>query len=336
MNRIYKSQEGERLVQERYLMFLKHWPVPHQQILIPTREGKTFVIVSGSEGAPALLLFHGSAGNCAMWMGEVRAFAEYFRVYAIDMIGEAGLSAASRPELSSDAHALWLDDVLRGLALERVSIVGVSLGGWLALDYATRRREKVERVAVLCPAGIGRQKAGILFAIIALRMCGSWGKRILSRRILGRPPADPTPPVRAFMNFVELIHKHFRPRVEKLPIFSDEAIRRLSMPVLAIVGARDVLLDSAATKRRLERNAPGAQVVCLPESGHFIPGQTARLLAFLSRKIALVRGEQSAEIAMKLERIPGGVTPKYNGYAEPKKSLNPRDLRTHAQKHSHL
>jgi pimeloyl-ACP methyl ester carboxylesterase len=217
-----------------------------------------------------------------MWMGEVRAFAEHFRVYAIDMIGEAGLSAPSRPALPSDAHALWLDDVLRGLSLERVSMVGLSLGGWLALDYATRRPERVERVAVLCPAGIGRQKVGIVVAMIVLRMCGSWGKRKLSERILGRPPADPPPAVRAFMNFVRLIQKYFRPRIERLPIFSDQALRSLNMPVLAIVGAQDVLLDSAATKRRLERNAPHAQVVCLPDSGHLIRGQTGRLLAFLS------------------------------------------------------
>jgi pimeloyl-ACP methyl ester carboxylesterase len=181
-------------------------------------------------------------------------------------------------------YSLWLDEVLRGLSVDRTAIVGVSLGGWLALDYATRRPERVERVAVLCPGGIGRQKVGILFAMIALRMCGAWGKRKLRELILGRPPADPTPPVRAFMNFVSLIQEHFRPRRVKLPVFSDDALRRLDMPVLAIVGARDVLLDSAETKSRLERHVPQAEVVFLPETGHFIPGQAGRVLAFLSRE----------------------------------------------------
>jgi len=282
MNRIYKSPEGERLVRERYLAFLKHWPVAYQQIRIQTSQGETFVIASGVEDAPPLLLFHGSAGNTAMWMAEVRAFAGHFRVYAIDMIGEAGLSAPSRPPLSSDVYCLWLDEVLLCLSVDRTSMVGVSLGGWLALDYATRRPERVERVAVLCPGGIGRQKAGIVFAMIALRMCGTWGRRKLSELLLGRPAADPTPPVRAFMNFVSLIHQHFRPRRMKLPIFSDDALRRLDMPVLAIVGARDVLLDSLETKSRLERYAPKAEVVFLPEAGHFIPGQTGRVLAFLT------------------------------------------------------
>jgi pimeloyl-ACP methyl ester carboxylesterase len=284
MNHIYKSAEGERLVRERYLAFLKHWPVPHQQIRIPTNQGETFVVASGDEGAPPLLLLHGGAGNSAMWMSDIRAFAASFRVYAIDMIGEAGLSAPSRPPLRSDAHALWLGEVLRALSVDRTAIVGVSLGGWLALDYSTRRSERVERIAVLCPGGIGRQKLGIVFASIVLRMCGPWGRRKLFERILGRPPADPPPAVRTFVDFVALIHKHFRPRMVKLPVFSDDALCGLGMPLLAIVGAQDVLLDSRKTKSRLERHAPCAEVVCLPEAGHFIPAQTARILAFLSRK----------------------------------------------------
>lgn len=68
-----------------------------------------------------------------MWLGDLAAFAARFRVYAIDMIGEAGLSAPSRPPLDSGAYAQWLDNVLDSLSLDRVSIVGISLGGWLAL-----------------------------------------------------------------------------------------------------------------------------------------------------------------------------------------------------------
>jgi len=283
MKHIYKSAEGERLVRERYLAFLKHWPVPNQQIRIPTNQGETFVVASGAEAAPPLLLLHGGAANSAMWMGDIRAFASSFRVNAIDMIGEPGLSAPSRPPLSSDAHALWLDEVLRGLSVTRTAFIGVSLGGWLALDYAMRRPQRVERVAVLCPGGIGRQKVGIVFETIALRMCGAWGKRKLAQRILGRPPANPSPAAKAFIDFVSLIHQHFRPRMVKLPVFSDEALSRLEIPLLAIVGGRDMLLDSRQTKNRLERLVPLAEVVYLPEAGHLIPGQTGKILAFLSR-----------------------------------------------------
>ncbi len=283
MRGIYKSSEGERLVRERYLAFLQRWPVPNQHIRIPTSQGETFVIASGAEDAPPLFLFHGGAANSAMWMGEIRAFAARFRVYAVDLIGEPGLSAPSRPPLASDAYVTWLDEVLDGLAVARASLAGISLGGWLALDYATRRPERVERLAVLCPGGVGRQKLGIVFVSLALRLCGKWGKRKLMARIFGRPAADPPPAAKAFViQFLALIHQHFRPRMVKLPVFSDDALRRLTMPVLAIVGGRDVLLDSAGTRRRLEKHAPKAEVVYLPDAGHYIAGQTEKVQAFLA------------------------------------------------------
>jgi|SRR6185312_713217 len=281
MKPIYKTPEGERLVRERYLAFLRYWPVPNQHHRIATSQGETFVIACGRSDAPPLLLLHGGAGNSAMWIGDVPAFAARFHVFAIDMIGEAGLSAPSRPPLNSEAHAHWLDQVLESLLLDRVSIVGISLGGWLALDYATRRPNRVERLAVLCPGGVGRQKLGIVFSTLALRACGACGRRKLSEKIFGRAPANLSSGMKAFLGFIALIHEHFRTRMVKLPRFSNHALRSLSMPVLAIVGDRDVLLDSAGTKRRLEQNAPKAEVVLLPDAGHVITGQTERVVKFL-------------------------------------------------------
>ena len=281
MSAIYKSSEGERMVRERYQAFLKKWPMSNEQVCVPTSQGETFVIVCGPEDAPPLVLLHGGAANSAMWMGEVTAFARAFRVYCIDMIGEPGLSAPARPTLGSDAYAVWLDDVLDHFKVARVSMVGASLGGWLALDYAIRRPGRAEQIAVLCPGGIGRQKVRIVFETLLYRMFGKRGKRKLMERILGRAPADPPPAVKAFVDFMSLIHQNFRPRMVKMPVFGDDALRGLKMPVLAIVGAKDVLLDSAQTKRRLEEHTPHAQVVYLPEAGHLLPDQTARVLEFL-------------------------------------------------------
>jgi pimeloyl-ACP methyl ester carboxylesterase len=281
MTAIYKSNEGERLVRERYLAFLKYWPVPNEQLHMPTSPGSTFVVMSGSQDAPALLLLHGGAANSAMWMGEVRAFAQTFRVYCVDMIGEPGLSAPARPSLASDAYAAWLEDVMNRLSIGRASIVGISLGGWLALDYAIQRPDRVEKIAVLCPGGIGRQKVGIVFLTLLARLFGQRGRRRLMERILGKSPVNPPPAMKAFIDFVALIHRNFKPRMVKLPVFSDSALRGLNSPVLAIVGGRDVLLDSAQTKRRLEKLVPDARVKYLPDAGHLITGQTAEILEFL-------------------------------------------------------
>jgi pimeloyl-ACP methyl ester carboxylesterase len=295
MKCVWKSAEGERAVRERYLEILKRWPVPNRQLRVPTRQGETFVIDSsgacGDESAPPLLLLHGSVANSAMWMGDVATWAPHFRIFAVDMIGDAGLSAPSRPPLASDAHALWLDDVMQALGLERASLVGTSLGGWLAFDYATRRPERVDAVVAVCPAGIGRQNLSIVFKTVPLGLMGRWGKRKVAELVVGRAPESPTPVMQYFM----MIQKNFRARMVKLPVFSDQALQRLSMPVLAIVGRNDVLFDSAETKQRLERNVSHAEVHFLSEARHFIPGQTQPILEFLCRAsaVAVARRERS-------------------------------------------
>ena len=98
MKSIYKSVEGERAVRERYLAILKHWPLPNQQLRVPTREGETFIVACGDASAPPLLLLHGGMANSAMWMGDVAAWAEHFRAYAVGTIrrtGRAGTAASA-------------------------------------------------------------------------------------------------------------------------------------------------------------------------------------------------------------------------------------------------
>src|SRR5581483_4959773 len=107
MVKIYKSEEGARAVRERYEQILKRWPAPSRHMRVPTREGETFVVACGEEQAPPLLLLHGAVANSSVWMREIPLWAPHFRVFAVDLIGEPGLSAPSRPPLASEAHALW-------------------------------------------------------------------------------------------------------------------------------------------------------------------------------------------------------------------------------------
>lgn len=285
MAEIYTSEAGARAIRERTLELLARWPVPCQHLRVPTREGETFVVACGPKSAPPLVLLHGSGATSVTWIGDVEAWSAHFRVYAVDQIGEPGLSARSRPALASDAHALWLDDVLGALSVERASFAGVSLGGFLALDYASRRPERVERVAVLCPGGVGRQRIGFLFKVVPLLLLGRPGRRAALRIALGGAPggAPASPAEDAMADYLTLIFASFRPRRETLPQLGDEALARLTMPVLAVLGARDAMLDSADTARRLARAVPHAEVVVLPGVGHLIRDQTKRVLDFLLR-----------------------------------------------------
>jgi pimeloyl-ACP methyl ester carboxylesterase len=274
---IYRTEAGGQRIRERYVQTLRAWPVPCAHRRVPTREGETFVVVSGREDAPPLLLLHGSGTNSAMWIADIASWAEHFRVYAVDIIGESGLSAPSRPPLDSEAYADWLDDVLRGLGLAQASVVGASLGGWLALDYATRRPGRVRCLALLCPGGIGRQKWGWMFKALLLKPFGRWGLRRTLKAVAGLD----MPGSGEFLEGMVLTHRQFLPRKERLPVFSDAALRRLTMPVLVIAGERDAMLDSHDTARRLAGTVPHAAVRLLPGVGHSVVGQSEAVLAHL-------------------------------------------------------
>jgi pimeloyl-ACP methyl ester carboxylesterase len=278
---IWKSEAGKAAVLERYRALIAQWPGGAEEIRIPTREGETFVMASGPRDAPPLLLLHGSGSNTAMWMGDAPVFATGFRVYAVDMIGEPGFSAPSRPPLEGEGHALWLDDVLAGLGVERASIVGLSLGGWLALDYAIRRPGKVERLVLVTPGGIGRN-VNILAWALPLLLLGPFGRRRLIARIVG--PVEKTPEFYIFSEFMAIIFKSFRTRMEPLPIASDDALSGLDIPILGVLGGRDELIDSEGVRRRLQTLAPRAEVLWLPDAGHVIPGHAEPILEFLQRR----------------------------------------------------
>ncbi len=170
--------------------------------------------------------------------------------------------------------------MLDGLGVARAACFGISLGAWLALDFAVRRPARVERLALLCPSGIGRQKH-ILPWVLPLLLLGPAGRALVRRRIIGPLAADPAPADRAQFALMHAINRGFRSRFGAIPVFDDEALRQLAQPLYVAVGGRDVMLDSRETCERLRRLAPRAQVTLLPRERHFIRGQDDAVLAFL-------------------------------------------------------
>jgi pimeloyl-ACP methyl ester carboxylesterase len=101
--------------------------------------------------------------------------------------------------------------------------------------------------------------------------------------MLGGPQMSANPASQVVGEFMSLIFKHFRQNFAKVARFSDEALERVRSPVLLIVGARDAMIDSAETRRRLETAVAALEVRWLPETGHAVVGQTAPIEEFLLR-----------------------------------------------------
>jgi pimeloyl-ACP methyl ester carboxylesterase len=281
MGDVFHSPRGKALVHARYRAALDAWPVPHQELRIATRQGETFVLASGPEEAPPLILLHGGATTSIMWARSMRAWSESFRVYAVDIIGEPGLSAPSRPSLFSDAYSRWLDDIWSALRVTRASIVGASLGGLIALDYAIRHPERIARLALLAPAGITYVRPSFLLRVVPHFLMGSRGRRKALELFMGLPPQEMTPAAEEFFDFCELVMTNHSIRMQALPVFPDRLLKRLTMPVLAVLGAADVIFRSATVRRRLQDCLSELRIVWLTNVGHGLIDQTQTVLQFL-------------------------------------------------------
>ncbi|MEV7123606.1 alpha/beta fold hydrolase [Kitasatospora griseola] len=138
-----------------YDTLLDRWPVPVEPIDLDTPYGSTRVNAAGPTDGPPLVLIHGGGSTAASWWANVGELACEARVFAVDRIGEAGRSARAgdRPlRTVEDLHG-WLDTVLDGLGLTKADLCGHSYGGWIALSYALRRPDRIDRLALLDPTG---------------------------------------------------------------------------------------------------------------------------------------------------------------------------------------
>src|SRR5205823_10130885 len=106
-------------------------------------------LIAGPAGAPRVVFVHGLGGSYETWSLNLPAFAEQFRICALDLVG-AGSSAKPATDYSVPALAEFLASFLDALGpdWQRVSIVGHSLGGAVALAFAGSYPQRVERLVL--------------------------------------------------------------------------------------------------------------------------------------------------------------------------------------------
>jgi len=287
MTAIYRSEAAERRIQALYDGLLSRWPVPYEGLRIPTRHGETFVIASGERSAPPLVLLHGSCSNALSWGGDVSAYARDFRVFSVDIIGEAGRSAPSRPPTGSAAYEEWLGDLFDGLGLATAHLLGYSMGGWMAAQFAARHPERLGRLVLMAPGGITQPCPSFLFAAVFSLLLGKRGVPYM-RKVIAGPVTLPEEADEIF----EAIGTGVRPR-GAIPLLSDEELRRLTMPVLLVSGVEDAVQPAAKIAKRLKRFLPRLQVELLPRTGHLLLETTRWTLPFLlGEEAGLSRGDE--------------------------------------------
>ena len=110
-----------------------------------------------------LLLIHGMAGTCENWREVIEPLARHHTVIAPDLPGH-GLSAAGPGDYSLGNLASGLRDLLLVLGHERATLVGHSLGGGIAMQFAYQFPEMVERLVLVSSGGLGLEVSPVLRA----------------------------------------------------------------------------------------------------------------------------------------------------------------------------
>lgn len=243
-------------------------PVEHRQV--PTRLGASHVLLAGDAALPPVVCLHSMRTSSAHLASELGPFTAHFRVLAVDLPGQSVRGPQVRVSLTDSSHADWLGDLFDGLGLARAPVFGVSWGGFVAGRFATARPDRVERLALLVPAGIvngsiWRGLTGMALPMVRYRLNASDGNlRALLASLITTWDDD-------WARFMGDSLRDMAFDVRIPPLASDEELRRLTMPLLVIGAADDLSFPGEALVRRVASINPQAETEILARSRHCPP-----------------------------------------------------------------
>ncbi|MEJ2857216.1 MULTISPECIES: alpha/beta fold hydrolase [unclassified Saccharothrix] len=252
-------------------------PVPDAALDVPTSYGPTRVYRFGPGDDVPLVLVPGMSVTAVGWGDDLTRYSADRTAYAVDTLGEPGLSVQTAPLRDARDRGRWLGEVVAGLGVRRAHLVGASTGGWHVCAAAVHAPERVASASLLDPTGVS---VGFGFGVVwrgavAMVVRREWAWRWFLRWA-GGVGVD-RPDVRLVLAGIREFRAHLPPQVP----FGDD-LRRVTAPVFAVFGGRSVVHDGVKAARRLSAGVPHAEVELWPEAGHQVHA-AERVLEFVRR-----------------------------------------------------
>ena len=238
-------------------------------------------VIDGSEffyrergSGPVALFIHGFPLDASMWIEQLVALSDVRRCVAPDLRGFGRSDPSIRPALSMDEHADDVADLLDVLGIDLVDLVGLSMGGYVALAFAERHPERLRSLALVdtkatadskdAKAGRDRMAAKVvaqgreaivadLMPVLVADTASTW----LEGRV--RQMVTDTR-VETMVAALEGMQQ----RPDRSSVLDEIAV-----PVAVIVGEQDVLIPPA--EARTMAAIAGATVTVIPDAGHMSP-----------------------------------------------------------------
>jgi len=236
------------------------WPQPCEEFDIETATATTRVHTYRPHpgGDPVVLL---SAFNAAGLHPYVAALAKVGPVYGIDLPGDANPSVARALMTPPASCAAWLDELLGKLSDRPAHLVGISYGGWMAMNQAIRAPGRVASITLLDPAGLTKADARFLWwlSISGLATLTPMPLRRRLARWLDLPGM--LEPELMTLMWAGLRGYHAEPKFPA--ILTDDELRAIGVPALLVTGARSALLTPTEARARGSL-MPRAEVAVVP------------------------------------------------------------------------
>lgn len=269
----FVSDAARRAYLRWYRQQEARWPVPFEDRFIETPEGRTHLRLSGPENAPPLVLLPGLASTSLLWAANAAAWAHHFRVYAPDMIYDAGLSEPYVPTGKRRTLLAWLGRLFAAGIPRPFALCGMSYGGWLAAEYALAHPGDVSRLVLIAPAAtVLPLRKRFLAAALAMLLCprrlGPPYFRWLFADSLRAPGAMT---IEEFLETARFQSHTFRPRLPAVPRVLTDAELAALPKTLFLMGEHDRLYDPRRAAARLLRANPKTQAFVIPGAGHDLP-----------------------------------------------------------------
>jgi pimeloyl-ACP methyl ester carboxylesterase len=242
--------------------------------------------VAGS--GPAVLLLHGIGDSSLTWQEVMGTLAQNHLVIAPDLLGH-GDSAKPRADYSIAAYANGMRDLLGVLGIDNVTLVGHSLGGGVAMQFAYQFPERTERLVLVASGGLGRSVSPLLraasmpgadLALAMLRMPGTRRAVSLAVKVLEvvdsglgldavdvRRVVDALPDATARSAFIRTLRAVVDWRGQVVTML-DRCYLVAGMPTLLIWGARDSIVPLGHA-HAAHAAMPASRLEIFDKAGHF-------------------------------------------------------------------
>lgn len=154
MKSIYKSAKSKSILMELYDEKLESLKIDLEEIDVNTSFGRTRVVKTGNENGKAIVLFHGMNAGAPLTLEAVKDLRKDFLLYAIDTVGQATKSEENRINIKDNSFALWADEVLEELHIDKANFIGISYGAYILQKLIIHCPEKIEKCIFVVPSGL--------------------------------------------------------------------------------------------------------------------------------------------------------------------------------------